>query len=81
VRDEEKRPIRVALQDGSGDLRRPDDPDRDWFLQNQAMAAAFKEKGYDYQAVFGDGGHTNKHGAAILPDQLRWLWRDVETKP
>jgi enterochelin esterase family protein len=26
--------------------------------------------------VFGEGGHSDNHGAAILPDILRWLWRD-----
>jgi hypothetical protein len=26
---------------------------------------------------FGDGAHTHKHGGAILPDTLRWLWRDA----
>jgi enterochelin esterase family protein len=24
----------------------------------------------------GDGGHNGKHGGAIFPDMLRWLWRD-----
>ena len=24
----------------------------------------------------GDGGHTHKHGGALLPESLRWLWRD-----
>ena len=75
VLDAEKKPIRVFLQDGSSDLRKPQDPNRDWYLQNLKMAAAFREKGYDYKAAFGDGGHNHKHGAALLPDQLRWLWR------
>jgi len=26
---------------------------------------------------WGDGGHNGKHGGAILPDSLRWLWRDT----
>ena len=34
------------------------------------------EKGYDHQFVFGEGTHNPKHGASILPDALRWLWRD-----
>ena len=75
VLEADKKPIRVFLQDGSGDLRNAKNPDRDWHLQNLAMAAAFREKGYDYKAAFGDGGHNHKHGAALLPDQLRWLWR------
>ena len=76
VLDADRKPLRVFLQDGTGDNRNAKNPDRDWHLQNLAMAAAFREKGYDYKAAFGDGGHNHKHGAALLPDQLRWLWRD-----
>jgi hypothetical protein len=32
-------------------------------------------RGYDYRFEYGDGGHTHKHGGALLPDTLRWLWR------
>ena len=60
------------------DNRNAKNPERDWYLQNQAMADAFKAKGYDYKADFGDGPHGNKHGASIVPDQLRWLWRDYK---
>ena len=35
-----------------------------------------KYAGYDYRFEYGDGGHNGKHGGAILPDSLRWLWRD-----
>ena len=46
------------------------------------MAAALKFKGYDYKFEFGDGAHTHKHGGAILPDSLRWLWRaEPSTEP
>jgi enterochelin esterase family protein len=81
VLESEKKPIRIFIQDGVNDNRNINRPERDWFLQNQAMVAALKEKDYDYKAVFGDGGHSQKHGAAILPDQLRWLWRDYSPKP
>jgi enterochelin esterase family protein len=40
------------------------------------MAAALKFAGYDYKFEFGQGSHSGKHGASILPDTLRWLWRD-----
>ncbi len=73
VRKTERKPIRVFLQDGSGDL---DNLHGSWPLGNQQMAAAFKFMGYDYKFEFGDGGHNGKHGGAILPDSLRWLWRD-----
>ena len=26
--------------------------------------------------MIGTEGHNSKHGSAILPDALRWLWRD-----
>jgi len=73
VRQLAKRPIRVFLQDGSNDL---DNRWGNWPLANQSMAAALKFRGYDYRFEFGDGAHTHKHGGALLPDALRWLWRD-----
>ena len=76
VRKSEKKPIRVFLQDGLYDNRKPDDPDRDWYLQNQKMKAALEEKGYDVKYVLGEGNHSDNHGGAILPDILRWLFRD-----
>jgi enterochelin esterase family protein len=69
------KPIRVFLQDGSGDL---DNEYGNWPLANQQMALALKFAGYDSKFVYGDGGHNGKHGGAILPDSLRWLWRDVK---
>jgi enterochelin esterase-like enzyme len=76
VRKAEHKPIRIYIQDGTHDNRNARNPTRDWHLQNQAMVAALKEKGYDMTYVFGEGGHSDNHGGAILPDILRWLWRD-----
>jgi enterochelin esterase-like enzyme len=67
------KPIRVFLQDGANDL---DNLHGNWPLSNQDMAAALKFAGYDYKFEFGDGGHSGKHGGAIFPDTMRWLWRD-----
>jgi enterochelin esterase-like enzyme len=67
------KPIRVFLQDGSNDL---DNLHGNWPLSNQEMAAALKFAGYDYKFEYGTGGHSGRHGGAILPDALRWLWRD-----
>ncbi|HLQ43606.1 MAG TPA: alpha/beta hydrolase-fold protein, partial [Planctomycetaceae bacterium] len=72
IRKEEKKPLRVFLQDGANDL---DNLHGSWPLANQEMAASLKFNGYDYRFEFGDGGHNGKHGGAILPDSLRWLWR------
>jgi enterochelin esterase family protein len=76
VRKAERKPIRVFIQDGVNDLRNARNLKRDWHLQNQAMVAALKEKGYDMKHVFGEGGHSDDHGGAILPEILRWIWRD-----
>ncbi len=72
IRKTEHKPIRVFLQDGAGDL---DNLHGHWPLSNQQMAAALKFSRYDYKFVYGDGGHNGKHGGAILPESLRWLWR------
>ena len=72
IRKTEKKPIRVFLQDGSGDL---DNTHGNWPLANQEMAASLKFKDYDYKFVFGEGAHNGIHGGAILPESLRWLWR------
>jgi enterochelin esterase family protein len=40
------------------------------------MAAALAFRDYDHQFVYGQGAHNGNHGGAILPDSLRWLWRD-----
>ncbi len=74
IRKADKKNIRVFLQDGSNDL---DNPAGNWYLANLQMESAFKFKKYDHKAVWGDGGHTGKHGGAILPDAMRWLWRDT----
>ena len=79
------KPIRVFLQDGTNDLRgmfkQPDgsgryDPKMDWHAQNLRMADALTRKGYDVNYTWGIGSHSNKQGGAIMPDMLRWLWRD-----
>jgi len=72
IRKTPAKPIRVYLQDGSGDL---DNEHGNWPLANQSMAASLKFKGYDYQFVYGTGAHNDIHGAAVLPDAMRWLWR------
>ena len=73
IRKTERKAIRIHLQDGSGDL---DNLHGNWPLANQEMAAALKFMGYDFKFEFGDGGHNGKHGGVILPEALKWLWRD-----
>jgi enterochelin esterase family protein len=73
IRKTERKPIRIFLQEGSNDL---DNLHGSWPLANQEMAAAFKFAGYDYRFEYGDGGHNGKHGGALMPESLRWLWRE-----
>jgi enterochelin esterase-like enzyme len=75
IRKTPRKPIRVFLQDGANDL---DNNNGNWPLANQQMAKALEFAKYDYQFVFGQGFHSNAHGRAILPDSLRWLWRDYK---
>jgi enterochelin esterase-like enzyme len=80
----DKKPIRIFLCDGRNDNRgqRPGDAAynqaRDWFYQNVRMMQALTEKGYDLNYAFGMNKHGQKMGGAILPDMMRWLWRDHE---
>ena len=52
------------------------DPKWDWHAQNLKMVAALTAKGYDVNYCWGIGTHSNKQGGAMLPEMLRWLWRD-----
>jgi enterochelin esterase-like enzyme len=76
IRKTPKKPIRIFLQDGANDL---DNRNGNWPLANQQMAKALAFAGYDYKFEYGNGFHSDKHGRAILPDSLRWLWRDYQT--
>ncbi|GEM_PF-142827 len=73
IRKTAPKPIRVFLQDGENDL---DNEHGNWWLSNLQMKAALNFKNYDHKFVAGQGKHSPKHGGAILPDSLRWLWRD-----
>lgn len=75
IRKTEKKPLRIFLQEGSNDL---DNLHGSWPLANRQMAASLRFAGYDYKFVMGDGGHNGRHGGAILPDAMRWLWRGVK---
>jgi len=84
IRGAERKPIRIYLLDGVNDNRgvwasAPEstyDPRRDWHLQNIRMEAALREKGYDVNFCWGIGPHSQNMAGAMLPEMLRWLWRD-----
>jgi enterochelin esterase family protein len=73
------KPLRIFLTAESRDLNW-NEPEFNWFSSNLRVAAALAEQGYDVRLVVGDAEHTlrpgGNHGAVILPDALRWLWRE-----
>lgn len=73
IRKTEPKPLRVFLQDGNKDQNIYSG---NWWIANQDMASALDYAGYDSTFVMGTEGHNAKHGSVILPDALRWLWRD-----
>lgn len=75
IKAAEPRPIRVFVQDGAND-NRSRRPGWNWVIGNLNLVAALEERDYNYKYVFGEGGHNGNHGGVILPDSLRWLWRD-----
>ena len=76
IRKFEPKPIRIFLQDGNNDLNIYAG---DWWMANQSMLTALTFAGYDVKHAWGKGGHDGKQGSAVLPDALRWLWRDYGT--
>jgi enterochelin esterase-like enzyme len=89
IRQSEKKPLRVFLQGGRNDNRGvgrnggPYDQRRDWFYQNVRMMQALTEKGYDLNYSWGINTHGQRMGGPMLPEMMRWLWRDhpVSTDP
>jgi hypothetical protein len=73
IRRTEPRPIRVFMQTGRQDLV---NYAGSWYLENPRMAAALEFSGNDVRIELGEDGHSNRHGASILGETLRWLWRD-----
>ena len=76
----EKKPIRVYLCDGRNDNRGLRggvyDEKRDWFYQNVRLMKALTQKGYDVNYSWSMNLHGQKYGGMILPEMMRWLWRD-----
>jgi sugar lactone lactonase YvrE len=73
IRKFEPQPLRVFLQDGYNDLNIYGG---NWWVANQDMFSALTWAGYEVKKEWGTGGHDGKQGSAILPDALRWLWKD-----
>jgi enterochelin esterase family protein len=87
IRKSAMRPIKIFLQDGSNDLN---NNQGNWFLANQQMLSAMQwsnanptQNGrqdtgarYDVRYEWGDGAHSDAHVGALLPDILRWMFKD-----
>jgi enterochelin esterase family protein len=83
IRKSPIRPLKIFMQDGSGDLN---NEHGNWFLANQQVLSALEwanaeadRKGtvgarYAVRHVWGDGAHSDQHGGALPPEILRWLW-------
>jgi len=79
IRKTERKPLRVYLEDTSGDL---DNPFGNWPLANQQMHAALRYMGYDVHFDYAEGyGHNADHGGSLFPGALRWLWRAETHRP
>ncbi len=72
IRKVEPRPLRVFLEDGSGDLNIYGG---DWWMANQAMERSLKFAGYEVEHSWGEGGHNGAHATQIFPDAMKWLWK------
>ena len=85
IRKNPIKPIRIFLQDGANDLN---NNHGNWFLANQQMLSALEFANadatrrnvtgprYDVKHEWGDGAHSDLHGGTLLPDILRWMFRD-----
>lgn len=76
VQKADKKSLKIFMSDGTNDNRSPQNPARDWYLQNKLMYEAFREKGYEVRYVLGENVHGSKLGGPIFPDSMRWLWND-----
>ncbi len=73
IRKYEPKPLRVFLQDGTNDNNKYGG---DWWMANQTMERALTFAGYEVNHVWGEDTHSGRHGTAIFPDAMRWLWKD-----
>jgi len=72
VRKYEPKPLRIFLEDGSGDLNIFGG---DWWMANQAMERSLVFAGYEVKHAWGTGGHNVEHGTQVFPEAIEWLWK------
>lgn len=77
IRKTEPKPIRIFMQDGSHDgLDGALGEVGDWWMSNQTMLRALQFSGYEVGHTWGEGTHNMRHPTAVIPDAMRWLWKD-----
>jgi hypothetical protein len=72
------KPIRMWMEVAEHDAGATNtDPNRNWILANQKMAAALKAQGYHYHFDYALGAMHNdpKVWDQTLAPALEWLWR------
>jgi len=74
VRREGHKPIRIFQHVGANDLVA--NGVGSWLEVNKVMSAALDEKHYDHKFAIDQGTHCSVGAASILPDAMRWTWRD-----
>jgi enterochelin esterase family protein len=91
IRKSPIRPMQIFLQDGSNDINNEHGnwflanqqmlSSLEWANTNAdklggANKLSDKSPRYKINHVWGDGGHSDQHGGSLLPDILRWMWKD-----
>ncbi len=81
IRKSEPKPIRIFMQDGKIDHLVPGQPfgtffAGSWPINNEVLYEDLQFAGYDVKFELGESGHDGRQTSVIMPDILRWLWRD-----
>ncbi|OYW18152.1 MAG: gluconolactonase [Planctomycetales bacterium 12-60-4] len=76
IRKYEPKPIRIFLEDGSGDQNIYGG---DWWMANQEMERSLKFAGYEVNHAWGEGGHNEQGARLVFADAMRWIWKDWPT--
>lgn len=73
VRKFEPKPLRLFMQENDDDQ---DIYSGSWPDGNKDLEDGLKFARYNYQYVWGKGGHNGSNGGKVFPDALRFIWKD-----
>lgn len=76
IRKTEPKPLRVFINDEDHDGWPGGLEFGDWWMTNQAVVRALKFAGYQVHHAWGDEGHDAWQFETLLPQIMRWLWKD-----